>query len=196
VADFVEQALEYKWARDFAAEAESLFAAANAAPGTPDAARALVMLGEAYYRLGRTGDGDQTFSQVIGQYGDAEIQALAVTAAGIASAVQRGDYSTASDLAVNAAESWRGAELGAWALLKAGEIEREYLIQLDAAIPYYQEVMAQYPGTLAAEEAEVAIAECLGWSWEHPDEALEAYSRALDHVGNLRLRTQAVLEGN
>ena len=193
VADFVEQALDYKWGRDFASEAQSLVAAASAAPGTPDAARALVMLGETYYRLGRNADGDQAFSQALGQPADGETQALATTAQSIAAALQKGDFGTARDLALTAADSWRGTELGAWALLKAGEIEREYLNHLDAAIPYYEQALALYPGTLAAQEAEVAIAECLGWSWEHPDEAIEAFNQALDHVTNLRLRIQAVL---
>jgi tetratricopeptide (TPR) repeat protein len=47
--------------------------------------------------------------------------------------------------------------------------------------------MDAYPGTLVAEEAELSIAEAVAWEMLHPAEAVELFSRALEHLRNPRL---------
>jgi len=192
-ADLIDRAMECDWAWDYDRKAEYLLEVANGYPGSKEAGEALILLARTYCDLGRQPEADTALARVAGEQADPGFAALAAATSGVCLALQSKDFERAKSLLLDVAEQWSGTQAGALAALQAGEIERDYIFDFDAAIPYYQAAAAAYPNSLVEQEAEVAIAESLAWSWQHPAEAADAFQRALENVTNPRLRAQAVV---
>ena len=192
-ADLIEIAHGYGWSWDNARKAQYLCQAADAAPGSKDSTRALMELGRVCAHSGDTAGAEAAFSEAVAKRSDAETQAFAAIMQQFCEMLNAKDYADAKELLLNTAEQWSGTELGAWAAQQVGDLHRDYILDFDAAIPYYQAAIKAYPDTLVAQECEVGIAECLGWSYQHPMEAIAAFESALEHVTSPRLRVRAVV---
>jgi len=192
-ADLIEIAHAYGWSWDNARKAQYLRQAADAAPGSKDSTRALIKLGRVRAQTGDTAGAEAAFSEAVARRADAETQAFVTVMQQFCQMLNAKDYASAKDLLLKTAEQWGGTELGAWAAQQVGDLHRDYIVDFDAAIPYYQAAIKAYPGTLVAQEAEVGIAECLGWSYKHPMEAIAAFESALVDVTSPRLRVRAVV---
>jgi len=190
-ADCVERAHEYGWNWDVHRKRVWLEEAAAAEPGTPDAGRALVILARTYYETGDVVAGDSALARARAECSDAEIQAFADVARAYCLALRAGNFQDAESILGNAADAWRGAELGGWAALQLGNLHRDYMLDFEGAIPRYASAAEAYPDSLVAEEAEVSIGECLAWSMVRHREAAEHFKQALQHVRSTRLRVRA-----
>lgn len=190
-ASLVERAHEYGFYWDHAEKQRCLEQAAYSHAGTPDAGRALVILARTYYETGDVVAGDSVLARARAECSDAEIQAFADVARAYCLAVRAGNFEGAESILENAAEAWRGAELGGWAALQLGNLHRDYMLDFDRAIPRYASAAEAYPNSLVAEEAEVSIGECLAWSMVRHQEAAEDFKQVLGTVTSTRLRIRA-----
>ncbi len=190
-AELIELAHEYGWNWDPETKAVLLQEAADWDPGSSDAAIALLALARLHYEEGDLEQARAAFAEAA-TYQDAEIQAFVRVMRVLCDALSEKEYARAEELLQQTAQRWAGEELCAWASLQLGNLLRDYTAEFDRAIPYYRAAMESYPNTLVAEEADLAIAECLSWSMARPAESAKHYQAALEHLTSPRLRARAI----
>jgi tetratricopeptide (TPR) repeat protein len=192
-AALIELAHEYGFAWNHTAKRACFEEAAVRSAGTLDAGRALVMLARTYYEAGEEAQGDVLSAQVLAEYSDPQVRAFADVAREYALALHAGDLEAAESALREAANTWRGTQLGGWAALQLGGLHRDYIADFDAAVPLYAAAAAAYPNSLVAEEAEVSIGECLAWSMVQHPEAAAHFAQILGHLQSERLAERARL---
>jgi tetratricopeptide (TPR) repeat protein len=200
-AALLESAYESAWHEDYEGERSQLEAVANG-PAGPEAARAMILLAEARGYAGEKEGAQALLERVRTQYQDPELRAFADLIGTLIVRETRflahgrrlyGGKQVCQQLYAEAAEKWRGTNLGGWASLRLAGVLRSQLAQPQEALNVLEQVAKDYAGTPFAEYALEDAAAVVSFSLKQPGQGRKRYEHLLATAHGDFVRQRAAL---
>jgi len=192
-ASLLEAAADYAWTEEVAKQMDCLNQIVSTYPGTLEAGVALVNLADYYERVNNASLSAQLYDQVRTQYPDPDLQEYATLAQAWCHPLQNDSYDAVIAVSLDAMEHPRGRVSAAFGALQLATLYQYNLEDYATAQAIYEAVRDTYPGTPAAREAELGIAECISWGppFRHAD-ALAIFQEVAAEGGDYRHQVRAV----
>ncbi len=186
----LDLAQDYDWYNDSTRQRELLQAAADAEPGSTSSGLALALLASTL--AGTDPIQSQDLYDEASAYPDPQVQAFVALVQSSSAAIRESRWQDAITALSAAANDWRGAFAGGWAVMNLGSLYRDFLSDSDQAVVVYGAAAADRTGS-ACQDALVAVAETVAWSGKDHQGALQLARQAVETVTDERFLRRALL---